>query len=155
MPGAEINVTGLRELRSALRKIDKGLLAELRDEMKDAVDVVAQDVRAHIPTNTGRAAASVRATAGGNTFYIKAGGARVPYYGWLDFGGRLPDKRVSGKRAMDGGSLMHPVKHVRGANRPKIREGRYLYPAIRRQTPKIIDAAGDAVDNAARKAGFH
>jgi len=154
MPSAEINVTGLRELRSALRKIDKSLLPELRDEMKGAVDHVVNDVKAHIRRKTGRAAASVRSTASGNTFYLKAGGARVPYYGWLDFGGRLPDKRVSGRNAMDGGALQHPVKKVRGANRPKVREGRYVYPAIRRQTPKIIDAAGDAVDNAARRAGF-
>lgn len=155
MPGAEINITGLRELRSALRKVDKTILPELREGLKDAVNIVARDVKATMPHKTGRAAASVRATAGGNTIYLKAGGARVPYYGWLDFGGKLPDKSVSGAHAMDGGSLTHPVKKVRGGRRPKIREGRYIYPAIRRNTPQIIDKAGDAFDDAARKAGFH
>jgi hypothetical protein len=155
MPGAEINITGLRELRSALRKIDKGLQVELREELKGAVNIVVRDVQGHVPHNTGRAAASVRSTASGDTIYLKAGGARVPYWGWLDFGGRLPDKSVSGANAMDGGSLMHPVKRVRGGRRAKLRDGRYIYPAIRRQTPKLVDAAGDAVDKAARKAGFH
>lgn len=154
MPGAEINVTGLRELRTALRRTDRSLLPELRDELKDAANIVSRDVQSSIPKNTGRAAASVRAVSGGNTVYIKAGGARVPYYGWIDFGGRLPDKSVSGPNAMDGGALLHPVKRVRGAKRTKLREGRYLYPAIRRNAPKIVDAVGDAVDNAARKAGF-
>lgn len=155
MPQAAISVVGLRELRSAFRKIDKSLLPELRTELKDAVDIVSRDVQSVIPKKTGRAAASVRATSGGNTIYLKAGGARVPYYGWLDFGGRLPAKRVTGRNAMFGGSLEHPVRYVRGGTRDKLREGRYLYPAIRRNTPKIVDAAGDAVENAARRAGFH
>lgn len=154
MPGAEIHATGLRELRAAIRRVDKSLLPELREELKDAVNIVSRDVAASVPKKTGRAAASVRATSSGNTIFLKAGGARVPYFGWLDFGGRLPDKSVPGRNAMDGGSLMHPVKRVKGANRPKLRDGRYIYPAIRRNTPQLVDAAGDAVEKAARKAGF-
>jgi hypothetical protein len=47
-----------------------------------------------------------------------------------------------------------PVASATGATRPKLRDGRYVYPAIRRNTPKIVDAAGDAFDNAARRAGL-
>lgn len=154
MAVAEINITGLRELRSALRKIDRSLLPELREELKGAVDIVVRDVQTSVPHNTGRAAASVRSVSSGNTIYLKAGGARVPYWGWLDFGGTLPDKRPRRKKALAGNGF-GPAARARGATRPKIGEGRYIYPAIRRQTPKIIDAAGDAFDNAARKAGFH
>lgn len=150
---AEVNVTGLRELRSALRKVDKSLLPELRDELKGAVEIVAADVRSSMPKDTGRAAASVRAVARGNTIYLVGGKARVPYYGWLEFGGKLPDKRPRTKKALAGNGF-GPVAKAKGAVRDKVREGRYMYPAIRRKTPQIVEAAGDAFDNAARKAGL-
>lgn len=151
---AEVNVTGLRELRAALRKVDRSILPELRDGLKDAVEIVAADVRSVMPKDTGAAAASVRAVAGGNTIYLVGGKARVPYFGWLEFGGKLPDKRPNSKRALAWGGADHPSAYAKGANRPKIREGRYMYPAIKRKTPMIVDAAGDAFDSAARKAGL-
>jgi hypothetical protein len=154
MPAAEINITGLRELRTALRKVDKTILPELREGLKDAVNIVSADVRASMPKDTGRAASSVRAVASGNTIWLKAGGARVPYYGWLDFGGKLPDKRPRVKKALAGNGF-GPRATSRGATRAKKRDGRYIYPAIRRNTPMIVERAGDAFDDAARRAGFH
>lgn len=150
---AEVQVTGLRELRSALRQVDRSILPELRDGLKSAVDIIGAEVRATVPKKTGRAAASVRAVASGNTIYLKAGGARVPYYGWLEFGGKLPDKRPRQKKALAAPGF-GPVASAKGATRAKVSEGRYIRPAIRRGTPRLIDAAGDAFDSAARKAGL-
>lgn len=134
--------------------MDSALLPELREGLKEAVSIVVRDVQAVVPKRSGKAARSVRSTAAGNTIYLKAGGARVPYWGWLDFGGTLPTKRPSSKKALSWSGISHPAMRAKGATRAKTREGRYIYPAIRRNTPQIIDKAGDAFDEAARKAGF-
>lgn len=151
---AEVNVTGLAELRRALRQVDRTILPELREGLKGAVEIVAAEVRSTMPKDTGRAAASVRAVAGGNTIYLVGGKARVPYFGWLEFGGKLPDKRPRTKKALAWGGADHPSAHATGAERPKVREGRYMYPAVKRNTPQIVEAAGDAFDDAARRAGL-
>ena len=150
---AEVNVTGLRELRAALRKVDRSILPELREGLKEAANVVVRDVQAHVPHRSGRAASSVRSVAGGNTIYLKAGGARVPYFGWLDFGGKLPNKYPRTKKALAAPGF-GPVARATGASRAKLRDGRYVYPAIRRNTPLIVEKAAEAFDDAAAKAGL-
>ncbi len=157
---AEVNITGLKELRRALNKVDKTIAAELREGLKDSVNIISADVRAHIPKNTGRAAASVRAVSRGNTIYLVGGKASVPYFGWLDFGGQLPDKRPNTKKALAWSGLVNAqgspkgVMSSRGAYRPVLKQGRYIYPGVERNMPKVIDAAGDAFDSSARKAGL-
>lgn len=154
MPIAEVSVTGLAELRRALRQVDRSILPELRQGLKGAVDIVGAEVRSTIPHESGRAAASVRAVASGNTIYLVGGKASVPYFGWLEFGGKLPDKRPRTKRALMWGGADHPSANATGAERTKVREGRYMYPAVKRNIPRIVEAAGDAFDDAARRAGL-
>ena len=131
---AEFNVTGLRELRSALNKLDKSIAGELRTGLKEAAGVVARDAARAVPRRTGRAAASVRPVSRGNTIFVQGGGARVPYYGWLEFGGR--------------------VGRNRSVSRPKVRNGRYIRPAVARNEREIVEKAADAFRSAARKAGL-
>lgn len=154
MATAEINVTGLAELRRALRKIDASILPELRDGLKGAADIVVRDVQGRMPKRSGRAAGSVRSVASGNTIYVKGGGAKVPYFGWLEFGGQLPGHHYRTKRAMWWPGAAHPVAHAEGASLPKVPDGRYIRPTIKRRERDIVEAAGDAFDNAARKAGL-
>lgn len=134
----KIETTGIRELRKALRDTDPELVKEFRREFKAVAEIVAADARSTMPARSGRARGSVRAVSGGNTVYVKGGKATVPYYGWLDFGGVL---RPSGRR--------------RGTQfRPVLGDGRYLYPAIRRNRDRLIKAAEATFDRAARKVGL-
>jgi hypothetical protein len=107
-----------------------------------------------MPRQTGRAAASVRSVSSGNTIFIKGGGARVPYFGWLEFGGQLPRRRPRNKRALMWSGAAHPVASAQGPSLPKVREGRYIRPTITRRMPEIVEAAAEATDEAARKAGL-
>lgn len=147
---AEVNVTGLRELRLATRKIHPTLVPILREELKDVVRTstmraVQRRIAADLRTPTvrtrrsrGGLAGSVRVTSGGNTIYIVGGKAKVPYYGWRDFGG-----------------VLRPVGRRRNTQvRPFLKRGRYIYPAIDETSAALVDAAGDAFDNAARRLGF-
>lgn len=140
-----VYVAGVRELRSALRRMDSSLLPEVREGLRDAGQVVARDakrrVRASIKNpsrSSGRAEGSIRITVGGNKVYIVGGKARVPYFGWLDFGGTL---RPSGGRRNT-------------INRSRPSKGRYIYPAIGSNIDEVVRGIEKAVRSAARKAGL-
>lgn len=152
----KLYVSGIRELRAALRKVEPELLPELRVDLKAAAEVVAADARRRAPqpgnvtyvvrqrnrrsqtrvrTRTGAARDSIRVVAGGNSIYLAGGKAKTPYYGWLDFGGKLPAK---------GGRRNTQV-------RPIIRRGRYIYPAIDANIQLLADRVGAAVDRTLAK----
>ena len=151
---ASVHITGLRELRAALRQVDKEIAGELREGLKDAVNIISEDVKRQIPSRSGKAAGSVRAVSGGNTIWLVGGGARVPYYGWLEFGGKLPGKHPASKKALFWPGAAHPVNFARGSSRGKVKEGRYIRPTIERNIPRLVEAAGDAFDSARLKAGL-
>lgn len=131
-----IQVDGLKEFRAGLKRIDSELPKELRQEFLAIGRRVADDARSDVPRRSGRAAASIKAGVSGNNAYVQGGKKTVPYYGWLDFGGQLPSK-ASGK-------------HARTV-RKRLKEGRYLYPAITRNRAGIIRGATEALDRTTKK----
>lgn len=138
-------MSGVRELRSSLRKVAPALLPELRGEMKAAAEVVAKDARRRVrrsirnpDRSTGRAEKSLRVLAGGNRVYIAGGKQSVPYFGWLDFGGDL--KPVGYRKNTQRRSTPH--------------RGRYIYPAIGANIDEVVDGIEKAVDRATRRAGL-
>jgi hypothetical protein len=144
---AEINVTGLKELRTAVRRLEPALVPEMRDRLKAAVSTatmgavqrrISADLRATTVRprrSSGRLAGSVRVVSGGNTIYIVGGKAKVPYYGWRDFGGVL---KASGGR--------HNTQV-----RPFLKRGRYIYPAIDDTRAILVESVGRAFDDVERR----
>lgn len=136
---AGVEIIGLREFRRDLKKIDPELQKQLRSELLDLGKEIADDARADVPVRTGRARDSIKAGVSGNNAYIQGGKKTVPYYAWLDFGGVL--RPTGGRRNTQ-------VREFR-------KDGRFIYPAIDRARPKILDRAEKAFDNAARDALGH
>lgn len=134
----QVYVTNLRETRQFLNKLAPDLAPVLREELKQAIETITiPAIKSSIPVKSGAARDSVRAVAGGNTFYIKAGNARAKYYGWLDFGGNLTGR---------GPGRNQTIK------RPIVRGGRYLYPGIASTSTQLVEAAGRAIDQIINKA---
>jgi hypothetical protein len=131
----KVELVGLKEFRNALRKLSTDFPKEMRLGFREVAIDVAQRVAAKVPVGeTGNAAASVKPRASQLGAGVAAGGAKVPYYGFLDFGGRVgKDRRIS---------------------RPFIPQGRYLFPTIEEEHDQIIAAAEKVVDDATRRAGF-
>ena len=123
-----VHVEGLAELRKALAYVDKDLPKNLRKKLIPIAQKVAERARQGMPVRSGRAKASVKGSVSGNNVYVQGGKGTVPYYGWLDFGGRL--KPVGDRH----NTQMRPV----------IRGGRYLYPAIDAMRPETEAAAVNA-----------
>ena len=143
--GAAIEVRGLREVQSALRKVDKELPKQLRTEFKAIAEDVVTGIQQKVPRLTGHAAASVRPRASQRGAAVALGGNAAPYFPWLDFGG------TTGKGHRPGVAGSGSVKRD-WMGRPG--NGRYVYPTIAEKRADIEQAAEDAVIKVARGAGL-
>lgn len=140
MMNAGIQIEGLKEFRRDLKRIDEELAKELRADLLVIAREIAKETAARVPVKSGKAAGSVRAGVSGNNAYVQGGKANVPYYGWLDFGGR---NAISGRPRSVGpwkGSGAGP------------QSGRFIYPTIVRNRREIEMQAQQAFDKAADKA---
>ena len=128
-----IRVDGLREFVRDLRKLDGELPKAVRLAFNAAADVVVSNAKPLIPTRSGRAKRSVKAKSTRTAARVVGGGKRVPYYPWLDFGGRV------GK----GRSVVRPFK----------KEGRYIYDAYFTHKDEFVEMMVAGLVDVARQAG--
>jgi hypothetical protein len=84
----------------------------IRLVLNDAAQLVVNEAEPVVPSLGGTAAGSIRTVSTQSKARVRAGGAKAPYYPWLDFGGR--------------------VGKYRQVHRNFIGEGRYIYPKYRR-----------------------
>ena len=113
----KVEVHGVEEL---FRGTDK-LVGRIVDITPEAFEKIANlavaQVRVKMPSKTGRMRDSVRAARQKKRVLVRAGKAKVPYMGWMEFGG------------------------TRG--RPYIGQGRYLYPTAFDMEPQLVKIANE------------
>lgn len=129
-----IKITGLREFQRGLKQMDGESQKQLRVVLNQAANVVATGAARRVPRKTGRAAASLRAQSSQREARVVGGSKKVPYYGWLDFGGR--------------------IGRDKSQRRPFVQSGRYMYPAFAANRDSIYKALQQALVDLARKAGL-
>lgn len=129
MPDPAVRVEGLREFRRALKGVSREFDRELRAELKDVGEDVAAEARRTAPRRTGQYANSIRVYANARGVSI---GSRLPQAGVLHWGGSIRPRGVE---------IRFPRRAV-------------ITDAAERQTARIVDGVGDAVERAARKAGW-
>lgn len=129
-----ITVKGLREFKTALRKFDGESHKKLRVAQNDAAQLVVNKARPKVPVRSGKARNSMRVASTQTATRIRAGGKRVPYYPWLDFGGRV------GKN--------------NSVNRPFIKQGRYIFPTYSANKGKVQDILAKRIEELARESGL-
>lgn len=78
-------VTGLRELVRNLEKIGADA-ADMKEVFTAIGDMVRADAARLAPRNTGRLSASIKPTKTKNKAAVRAGSARVPYAGVINYG---------------------------------------------------------------------
>jgi hypothetical protein len=106
----------------------------LRLANNEAAQVIVDWARPRVPYKTGKARASLRASSTRTSARVSGGGKRVPWYAWLDFGGRVGPKR-SVKRAF-------------------IKEGRYIYRGYAENVDEIHDILLAALVKVAEESGL-
>lgn len=132
--GSKITITGLKEFQASLRKMDADLPKQLRIALNRASEVVIDKARPEVPSKSGAARASMKVRSSQREARIAAGGRKAPYYPWLDFGG-------------------HVGQHGK-TSRPFYKEGRYIYPALRKNRDQITQIMVTALSDLARDAGL-
>lgn len=128
-----VKITGLAEFNRNLKKLDADLPKALRMAHNEAAGLIVTYAKAHVPTRTGRAAGSLKARSTRTASRVSGGSNKAPYYGFLDFGGRVGPKR--------------------SVKRPFIKEGRYLYPALSANYGKFADLLTEKLLEVAKAAG--
>lgn len=129
-----IRIEGLRELQATLRALDGESQKLLRGTLNEAAETVAAGARRRVPTRTGRAKGSVKTASSQREARVKAGSAKVPYFGFLDYGGR--------------------VGIGRSVSRPFVRSGRYVYPAYDANRDSIMKGLSDSIGRLITRAGL-
>jgi hypothetical protein len=132
---AKIQVEGLARLNRGLRRLDSEAPKQLRLAHNEAADTLIEHTRPEIPSVTGAARRSLVARSTRTSARVAVGGKRAPYFPWLDFGGQ-------GRRP------------GRPAPRQFLKEGRYVYPTLRRIRPQIEEQLQDALTAVIRNAGL-
>jgi hypothetical protein len=160
-----MELTGLRELLVAMRKVAPDAKRELSTSLKAIGKMVVTDAQGSMsfkhPTGRAKRAFKVKVVTrrGFEGVEIAEGGAVAPYLPWLDFGGTVGRGRRSTARVSIHGGGRVTVKRVgsRGSGsvvRPYIKDGRYLYPAYFRRFDDMVQATFEAVRAAATSAGL-
>ena len=125
-----VHLEGFREFRRDLRKLEPEVDKQLRADVKDIAARIAAEARGAAVRRTGKYAASIRP-------YVTAKGAsvgsRLPQAGVLHYGGTIQPRGVP---------ITFPARPV-------------ISDTLDRQTERIIDEFGDAVETAAKRAGWH
>lgn len=128
-----VRIDGLAEFNRNLRKLDSDLPKALRLAMNDAVGIVVDYARPRVPRRTGRAQATIKAKSTRTEARVSAGSKRVPYFPWLDFGGKTGRNR--------------------SVDRPFFKEGRYLYKGLVVKRAEFTDRLERALVGVAESAG--
>lgn len=115
-----VRIEGLRELQATLKALDGESQKQIRVVLNEAAGIVVRGAQNRAPVVTGAYRKSIKAASGQREASVKAGGAKVPYAGFLDYGGRVG-------------------KH-KSVVRPFQRGGRYVYPAYYAQRENILAA---------------
>jgi hypothetical protein len=128
-----IKISGLAEFNRNLRKLGSDLPKALRLAHNEGAQLIVDYAAPRVPRKSGRAAGSIKARSTRTESRVQGGSKRVPYYPWLDFGGKVGPKR--------------------SVHRPFIREGRYLYPALSANYDRFAELLTEKLIEVARQAG--
>lgn len=135
MAPAPIKITGVTQLQHDLKAISNDAAKELRVVFNAAATLVVKRAQGTIPRVTGAAKASIKAHSGQYSAKVVAGSSKVPYFGWLDFGGKIKHK--------------HSV-----SSRPFHKDGRYVYPAYFSQKADLQTLLVKSLDALAKSHGL-
>lgn len=136
MPVAKnaIQIAGLREFNRDLKRISADAPKALRLAGNKAAQLVVDWARPRVASRSGRAARSVRALSTRTATRVAGGSRRVPYFPWLDYGGR--------------------VGPARSVSRPFRKEGRYIYQGFYARRDQVGEVLGDELRAVARSTGW-
>jgi hypothetical protein len=130
-----IQVEGLAQFRRSLKELDKNAPKALRIAFNNSAEVIVDEARPKVPVGpTGRARNAIKLRSTQAEARIAGGSKKVPYYPWLDFGG----KAGRGRKMV----------------RPFLKHGRYIYDAYFRRRDDFQANLSDELNAVVRQSGM-
>ncbi|MCG3757370.1 hypothetical protein [Amycolatopsis sp. Poz14] len=132
-----IRVEGWRELSRSLRRVNTELPKGLRLAANSAAQLVVNEAKPRVPVGPGKgghASSSIKAASTRTAARVQGGGAKYPYYPWLDFGGKVGRKKA--------------------VSRPFMKTGRYLWKSYADQQERVAQKLDDALRSVVEGAGI-
>lgn len=132
-----VDVDGVNEALRGLRRMDRRTPDAVRSSTQSASDIIAGQVRSRLPLGpsaNGHIRSTVDVRSVGMGYEVSAGNAKLPYYGWLDFGGA--------------------VGRDNSVTRPFIGGGRYMFRSYTEEKSFIAQRMENAIRNAAKMSGL-
>lgn len=130
----EIQIDGLKDVQKRLKAVDKSAPKALRVGLNEVAELVISKARPLMPRRTGAMQRSLKARSTRTESRVTLGGNKAPYALWIEFGGKVGRKK--------------------SVVRPFIKEGRYLFPTIRRNRAEIQALGAEKLTEALREAGL-
>lgn len=139
MAAVAVKVTGVREIRAALKQAEEvGLLKEITEANKAASEIVVERALPKVPVRSGALRSSVKALASQATGRVRAGSGTVPYAAAIHWGRKV-------------GNVGWPPGNHMGPNRIAGRP--FLWDAAREATPAVVDEYRDHIEDLLRQMG--
>lgn len=129
-----IRVEGLAEFRRSLKALDASLPKMLRLAQNEAGELIRDKTLPWIPRRSGKTAASVKLRSTQTKAIVVGGGNRVPWYPWLDFGGRAGRNK--------------------SVERRRVPSGRYTWRTLGKHRDEVAQALDSSLRKVAREAGL-
>ena len=138
-----IKVKGLREFQASLKEMDGESQKLLRVVLNKAADVVVKVAQGKASRDTKRGAASIKASSSQREAKVKGGGAKLPWYPFMDFGGSVGRGHIP--RKADSGAIKRPFYAAKG---------RYIYKAYHETKDEVHDVLVKELIQLAKDSGF-
>lgn len=133
--GVVIQVTGLKELRAALRQMDAGLPREMTKVHRMIAKTIVAAALPHVPVGpTGNLKRSVREGATARQAIGRAGSGKVPYAAAIHWG-------------EGSGNLNFTTGRTVGRANRNIPARPFLWAAAQKVEQEVVDIYGDAIDD--------
>jgi hypothetical protein len=134
-----IKIEGLAKFNRDLKRMDKDLPKALRIAQNAAAEIVADWAAPRVPSLSGNARRSIRASSTRTEARVQGGNARrAPYYPWLDFGGKVGKGGRIHREFKKGGRFIYPGYAV---NRDQVQDKLFA------ELIKLAESAGLGVEN--------
>lgn len=132
--GDFVRVQGLNEFQKAVRHASTDLAKDLRRGLNEAATLVGNETKSRVPQRSGALWRSIKPRSTQREGRVIMGSDAVPYAGWINFGGAV--------------GRDHSVV------RPRVPEGRYLYPAYLAHRAQVEVIADNVLNRVADRAGL-
>lgn len=174
-----IVIEGLREFQRDLKALSQELSKEMRSGLKEVGQIVADEAQSRVPVRSGALKASIKPSATQTQAQVKMGTPkRVPYAGWMDFGGTIlfPNRSagnvskgrvrtvgggrttVVGRNVGAGRAFVKTNRGAVTAERKFVRDGRWFFPSFYAHRPtrnRVHTALERLMETVTRRSGLY